>query len=130
MKDGCQIKSISRLKQAEIRLLLTCHQTDGIYKTRVKSLFFKPFTRSYHRRILFTDFSSQAQHVAYLCPLWMANSSTARCFGLYPGPYRFLLPLHDCLFHQLFLYASYGIPVYAGNLLYSHDGQVVTQQRI
>ena len=40
---------------------MTCHQTDGIYKTRVKSLFFKTFTRSYHRRILFTDFSSQAR---------------------------------------------------------------------
>ncbi|HJA80574.1 MAG TPA: hypothetical protein H9776_02225, partial [Candidatus Mediterraneibacter intestinipullorum] len=40
-------------------LLLTCHQPDGIYKTKVKSLFFKPFTHSYHRRILFTDFSSQ-----------------------------------------------------------------------
>ena len=25
----------------------------------MKSLFFKPFTQSYHRRILFTDFSSQ-----------------------------------------------------------------------
>ena len=32
----------------------------------MKSLFFKPFTRSYHRRILFTDFSSQARSCGVL----------------------------------------------------------------
>lgn len=40
--------------------LLTCIFVTVIYKTRVKILCFKTFTLHYHRRILFTDFSSQS----------------------------------------------------------------------
>lgn len=40
------------------RLLLTCHPLDGIYKTKVECPIFQHSTKSYHRRILFTDFSS------------------------------------------------------------------------
>ncbi|WP_207718555.1 hypothetical protein, partial [Fusicatenibacter saccharivorans] len=45
---------------AENRLLLTCHSTTVIYKTRVRSLIFRLATLAYHRRILFTDFFSQS----------------------------------------------------------------------
>ena len=44
----------------ENRLLLTCHSTTVIYKTRVRSLIFRLTTLTYHRRILFTDFFSQS----------------------------------------------------------------------
>ncbi|OUN45933.1 hypothetical protein B5G26_02645 [Anaerotignum lactatifermentans] len=37
---------------------MTCHLLDGIYKTKVECFISKHSTQSYHRRILFTDFSS------------------------------------------------------------------------
>ena len=40
---------------------MTCHPLDGIYKTKVEYLISKHSTKSYHRRILFTDFSSYPQ---------------------------------------------------------------------
>ena len=46
---------------------MTCHLLDGIYKTKVECFISKHSTQSYHRRILFTDFSSyprnRRQHV-------------------------------------------------------------------
>ena len=51
----------TKLETLSNRLLLTCHSTTVIYKTRVRSLIFRLAPLAYHRRILFTDFFSQSQ---------------------------------------------------------------------
>ena len=47
---------------------MTCHLLDGIYKTKVECFISKHSTQSYHRRILFTDFSSYPLVPGWITP--------------------------------------------------------------
>ncbi len=47
-----------------------CHPLDGIYKTKMECLISKHSTKSYHRRILLTDFSSYPLASLSTGPLW------------------------------------------------------------
>ena len=58
-----ELRINGRIRRAENRLLLTCHSTTVIYKTRVKSSNCKLTTFAYHRRTLFTDFFSQSHEI-------------------------------------------------------------------
>ena len=71
-RTGCFFETVRKsLKRAENRLLLTCHSTTVIYKTRVKSSNCKLTTLAYHRRILFTDFFPQSLFEKDFCKMYV-----------------------------------------------------------